>query len=180
MLLPCGHEIEEHVAVHEAGHAVTAVARGIDFQSLIFLSRNEIHERYTAGEQFMPGYVMPHQDRVSEWFTNGPESAIDFLAAGAFAEAKILGEPLRGGLDGDIRLFKLGMGVQSFTAEEATKWVSSAKERLTSDWVNLESRVELLAALVRRRFEASQGSEPFELTRQEIESALDALGHELG
>lgn len=174
MKLACGHEDLEHVAVHEAGHAVFAIARSIEFRSLNLMDPREIHVRWAIGEQFMPAHLAPHRNDVSEWFVSGPEAAIDFLAAGAFAENHILGHAIPGGMSRDIDRFKSGMNVKSFTPDEALKWVRPSQERLLAEWESQKLKVERVANLVLGRFRSMEEGETAEISFQEIIEDLES------
>lgn len=91
-----------HVGVHEAGHAVVALALGFEFIELSITPGQQLIDQITGGAPGIAGGVLMHTNQPTEWVGPRPDDALVYLLAGSVAERRALGHHLDGRSRGDL------------------------------------------------------------------------------
>lgn len=94
-----------HAAVHETGHALAALERGIRFVEV---------ELFPNGAQLANGLAVRGCTRLDDgypWRTLDPLLLFEFVIAGSLAEDAVLGDRLPGGWDQDVTIWRQCVGL---------------------------------------------------------------------
>jgi hypothetical protein len=126
-----------HIFVHEAAHAVAALDRGIRFTTVTILS--PASWVCLPGRDAMAGGVTLIEPHPATWVPRHPVHALEFVLAGAVAEDQALGHFLPGSYDGDLKLWRIGMGatgeLDQSELDELAGGSLAAVKRDTATWV---------------------------------------------
>jgi hypothetical protein len=117
-----------HTFLHEAGHAVMAIDRGIPFIR-IAVGTPDYFEPFQAGHEIAGGLYVPTP--ISDWVREDPVASYEMMIAGKIVENGALGHNLPGSWHGDLALWCIGMGVTEYSrdaVEEALGRSTSAVE----------------------------------------------------
>lgn len=141
-----GHGWLTHAFVHEAGHCVAALDRGIPFER-VFIHTRERWTRNNADERMLGGVVM-HSDDPKTWVMPDPVSALEYVLAGSLSEDAVLGDFIKEGYYGDQRVWRIALGVADGVAidridelaggslaavvERMRSWTAANKERIAN------------------------------------------------
>lgn len=153
----------EHPAIHEAGHAVAAVQRGLDFEDVRIVAPG-----VRAGMENVPflGRVRErHPPQV--WVEADPVGSFECALAGYVAEEVLLGHHLPSSGDSDIRRWRLGGGFfQANQVDEIESFLGrSAGDILDSmhEWVDTNAAaIKRVAENLKNPQTAMMGSESAE------------------
>jgi len=143
-----------HVFVHEAAHAVAAIDLGIHFANVSILPPGS-WERRPDGRT-MPGGVTMREEDPAEWVLTQPAGDLEFVIAGGVAEERALGHCLPASYDGDLRIWRVGMGatgqlsrsaIDDLVGESFTSVVRRTKVWVVENWIRIKSVVAALAGV---------------------------------
>ncbi|MGC5225160.1 hypothetical protein ACPW96_21535 [Micromonospora sp. DT81.3] len=164
------HGTLRHTAVHEASHAVHALDQGIPFIHLTLHLPHTYAEDIRYRRPFMPGMLTMPPGSAEDWVGPDPVAALVFLGAGTYAEQKLLGDLIPGGLARDLDQFKRGLGLTVLTPAAGKDWNARSRPILDDRWPSLEEPIQTLAAEItdRARDAGANTNDPIVLTRSEI------------
>jgi hypothetical protein len=101
-------EYLQHLAAHEAGHAVVGLARGF---ALLAIDIQMEPTEHPDGGFVMGGVVFDAPDGdMNALLKEQPAEAAVVLMAGSCAEQVLLGSHMREGWSGDLRILRIGHG----------------------------------------------------------------------
>jgi hypothetical protein len=138
------HGLDEHVCVHEAGHAAAAIDNGIPFKRIAIYGTDG---GATIGGfwRAVAGVEMLSEDPAT-WVLPDRKAALQFVLAGSLAEVAVLGHALEDGYRGDVAAWRRGVGrTDAMTLEEldmlvgvpfgraraeTQQWADASKERI--------------------------------------------------
>jgi len=107
-----------HVRIHEAAHAVLAVAFGFVFENVVV--HNDPEDRPAPGSGVYGGGVdYGTLDRRARFSRDKPRDALMMYCAGASAEHHFFGDTLPESFDGDLTAWKSDLGLFEGQTEES-------------------------------------------------------------
>jgi hypothetical protein len=105
------HGFLSHLVTHEAAHAVFAVDLGIDFLDVtIEPPQHALMQLREPGDQTALGGVRMAVEDPAVWVLSRPHESLEFVLAGSWAELVYLNHCLDGGHQGDLEIWRRGMG----------------------------------------------------------------------
>lgn len=136
-----------HVLAHEAGHAVAAIDFGIPFRAVALYDETNA-PLFGNGLFYAPGAVEMGTEDASEWVLPNIEGSLRFILGGVTAEQAVLGHPIEGGFDEDMRLWRVGtkrfdgQSVDELTEfigkplldvyQEMREWATESRDRIVA------------------------------------------------
>ena len=170
-----------HTFVHEAGHAVAAIDRGLRFASVYVLPPS-LRERTNDGEiagGFDPG------PRPRKWTRADPLGTFEVILAGAAAERAVLGHALKNSWLGDIKFWRDHMDLKDALDEQtighALGYPFQAVFERVEEWARLRgANVALVAQSMLSGGEDAgkprRDSRGWELEEDQVRSLVNAHG----
>jgi hypothetical protein len=140
-------QIRQHLAAHEAGHAVVGLRYGMAFLDIDIQSDPVAHP---DGGFIFGGvrFVAPHDD-MNEWADAHPAEAAVVLMAGFCAEEVLLRCHLRESWEGDVRIMRIGHGWLVGMADHVPEmfgYVNAAHEAVTQNQTVIRDVANVLLA----------------------------------
>lgn len=111
------HGLNEHVRVHEAGHATAAIDNGIPFKRIAIYG-TEGGTTFGGLWRAAAGVEMLSEDPAT-WVLPDRIAALQFVLAGSLAEVAVLGHALEDGYRGDVAAWRRDVArTDAMTLEE--------------------------------------------------------------
>lgn len=147
------HGLDQHVRVHEAGHAAAAIDNGIPFKHIAIYG-TERGPTFGGLWRAAAGVGMLTEN-PSTWVLPNRIAALRFVLAGSLAEVAVLGHAIEDGYRGDVAVWRRGLGrTAAMTLEELDALVGVPFERVraeTQQWVDAsDERIRRLAGHLAR------------------------------
>jgi hypothetical protein len=164
------HTRDEHLRVHEAGHAVAAVDFGIPFECIVIYGQGR--EPATG-----PAQVLFACEENACWAAPNPVASLQFALAGMYAEEAVLDDdhyPDSG--RSDIRAWHQEVGLDAWTAtdDERTAVLGCPSDQVedeTRTWAETHAeRIRLLAAHLAQVRETVDPTQNAEMSYDEVKS----------
>lgn len=111
------HGLDAHVRVHEAGHALAALAFGIPFRGLIVFAEDE--EPSMGVFESAAAQITMLSDDHSLWVQPDPLAAMRFVLGGVAAEFAVLDDSIHESYRGDIKSWRKGFTNSTVELDQA-------------------------------------------------------------
>jgi len=172
------HPLEQHVMVHEAGHAIFALDHDIPFQDVLLRNRHDEASPDSNPFEVRAELRFAGEDR-STWAGRDPEKGFRFAFAGMYAEMAVLGEPYPEGAALDLQSWCDGVNVRRGASDdEVDKVLGRSQATVLQEvdvWASRDTtvrRVERLAEHFTKKLESADSAEDPVVTYAEVVSVL--------
>jgi hypothetical protein len=138
----CNNQWIHHVMVHEAGHAIFALRRGISFVDVQVYPPKQVNDQLGANSWAHAGGLQLVEADPTKWIPEDPDAALDVLMAGTLAERFFFACYLDGAYEGDQAIWAQGMGTDR---QEAGERLGSSMPRV---WMEMNHCLEQIQTVV--------------------------------
>lgn len=170
----CNNQRIHHVMVHEAGHAIFALRRGIPFVDVQVYPPKQVNDQLGANNWAHAGGLQLVEADPTKWMPEDPDAALDMLLAGTLAERFLLACYLDRAYEGDQTMWAQGVGTNR---KEAAALLESSMPRVWMEMSRCLEQIELVVLEFQRqlRVQLDEGAgftNPLVLTEDAVSSLV--------